>query len=472
MRQHAGSVRVRTTLLAIAIVGAAMVVGGVVMVTVLRHTMTASAESEARLRADDIAGLVKTGALPRELPGQGDQATVVQVVDESGRVIGQSPAIHGDTPLLDVVVRPGESLTRTVSAPPVEDPSRYRVVAVGVYGPSAPMTVFAGASLEPVDETSHTVIMLLTVVLPALLLVVGATTWWLVGRTLEPIDAMRREAAEISAAALDRRIPEPAMDDEVGRLARTLNEMLARLDESNRRQRAFVADASHELRSPHANMRAQLEAALAQGEGADWPAVGARVLHEEQRVEHLVDDLLLLARTETLGPTQHRELVDLDEIVLREVEPLRARGQVRVDLSDLEGGRVYGDPDQLRRLVRNLLDNAERHAGSVVSAQLGSDGAVVELVVADDGPGIADADRERVFERFTRLDDVRGRETGGAGLGLAIVREVAEAHGGSSDVMPATSGAWLRVRLPAAARLPDDGQEAPVAQPAFRRTQQ
>jgi signal transduction histidine kinase len=277
---------------------------------------------------------------------------------------------------------------------------------------------------------------------------VAFTTWIVTGRTLHPIEGIRREVATISGSELSRRVPQPRGDDEVARLARTMNAMLDRLQDSRDRQRRFVSDASHELRSPVATIRHELEVALAHPDQTTVEALAADLLAEDLRLEGLVEDLLLLARADEDTLSLIARPVDLDDLVLAEAARLRRRGIVRVDTSSLSAGRVAGDPAQLTRLVRNLADNAERHARSVVSLALGARSGQLTLTVGDDGDGITEADRVRIFERFTRLDGARTRDAGGAGLGLAIVAAVARVHGGTVHVEPGP-GARFVVVLPA-----------------------
>jgi len=283
---------------------------------------------------------------------------------------------------------------------------------------------------------------------PALLLVVALTTWMTVGRALSPVEAIRAEVAEISMGALDRKVPEPVTTDEVGRLARTMNEMLGRLRASADRQRQFVSDASHELRSPLAGMRAELEVALAHHRDADWPHTADDVLEDLGRVQRLVDQLLVLARIDEGAPMSGDSPVDLDELVLREARRARERNGLVVDVRGVSGGRVRGDPDRLRQVVRNLVDNAASHARSRVTLGLQAQAGSAVLTVADDGPGIPPSERERIFERFTRLDEARATDQGGYGLGLAITREIVAAHGGTVEAEGASVGARLVVRLP------------------------
>jgi signal transduction histidine kinase len=225
--------------------------------------------------------------------------------------------------------------------------------------------------------------------------------------------------------------------------------MLDRLDTATKRQRAFVADASHEFRSPLASIQTQLEVALARRQKTDWAVVARRVIDENERLQRMVDDLLALASLDEQRTVRDRAVVDLDEVVLREIEPVRARGKVSVDITGIEGGRVLGDRKQLARLVRNVVENAERHAHDRLRVSLRQRNGTVELVVQDDGPGVLPADRERVFERFTRLDEARSRGEGGAaGLGLAIARAVATAHGGTVVIGDSDAGARVVATIP------------------------
>ncbi|MCU1379546.1 MAG: hypothetical protein JWN29_2529, partial [Acidimicrobiales bacterium] len=275
---------------------------------------------------------------------------------------------------------------------------------------------------------------------PLLLFLVGATTWVMVGRAFRPVERMRREVSDLSVRDLGRRVPVPPADDEVGRLARTMNTMLERLQRATERERAFVADASHELRSPVAAMRAQLEVTRADPE----------LLDEVVRMEGLIENLLLLARTDARA-TERTAVFDFDDVVLAEVARARASAGIPVRVGEFQPARVRGDGAELGRAVRNLLENAQRHATSSVVVDLAAVNGSVQLAVVDDGRGIAPDDRERVFERFTRLDDARDRHRGGAGLGLAIVRDVLRAHGGDAVVEErAGGGARFIVTLPAA----------------------
>jgi signal transduction histidine kinase len=290
--------------------------------------------------------------------------------------------------------------------------------------------------------------------------------WWLVGRTLRPVEAIRREVAGIGAggAGLDRRVPVPAGDDEVSRLARTMNGMLDRIEDAARRQQRFVADASHELRSPLARVRAEVEVDLAHPGGADPDATAASVLAEVVAMQHLVDDLLALARADAGVDAGERGPVDLDDLVDRQARRLRAAGRVAVDSRGVSAAQVVGDRDQLARAIGNVVDNAARHARTTVTLAVREDGGTAVVSVADDGPGIPPERRDDVFERFHRLDGARTAPAGGAGLGLAIAREIVVAHGGTIVVDPAHGpGARLVITLPLA---PSPSTAAPPAGPS------
>ena len=310
-----------------------------------------------------------------------------------------------------------------------------------------PVTIYVGVSLRQLQHTVAMVRILFAAGLPCVLTLVAATTWFTVGQALRPIEAIRREVADISERALNRRVPEPPVNDEVGRLARTMNRMLDRLEQFTVRQRRFVADASHELKSPLAATRSDLERVLAHPEQSDWEEVASGLLLDNAKMSRLVDDLLYLARHDSSDQPPVRSLVDFDAIVRSELRR-RPPERVRIDTSRITPCELVGDPDQLARVVRNLVDNAVRHARETVVVTLAETDGNVTLTVADDGPGIPPADHERIFHPFTRLDTSRSRDTGGAGLGLAIVRDIVRAHRGSVTVEDNEPGARFVVRLP------------------------
>ena len=440
-----GTVRVRTTVAAVVVAGLAMAVGGLALVAVLRGALTRELRTTARLRGQDVAELLAAAPAGRGLLAVNEaDELLIQVLDERGRVVLASPNAQGMAPVARL--RPGQSAEFEIpEAAPVEADGGF--LAVG--------TVLVARSTEAVAEATAAVGGLLAVGLPLLLAVVAATTWVVVGRALAPVEAIRAEVDAISAAALHRRVQAPPADDEIGRLARTMNRMLGRLEQAQARQRRLVSDASHELRSPVAAIRQHAEVALAHPDRTTTAELAATVLAEDLRLQRLAEDLLLLTRADEHTLALRRRPVDLDDLVFDEARRLRASTGLRVDTTAVSAGRVDGDAAGLRRVLRNLGDNAARHAAGRLAFSLAETDGLVLLGVDDDGPGIPEADRRRVLERFVRLDDARARDDGGSGLGLAIVAELATAHGGTVAVAPsALGGARVEVTLP---RLADPG---------------
>jgi signal transduction histidine kinase len=420
------TVRVRLTLAAALVFAVALSAAAFGLVRVVHNNLVSSIETTNRQQLDTIEHQIQSGTNVDDLRTRAGTPVDVYVPGPDGRwhLIGS-----------------GQAFPQRPEAPGYLE-TRRRVGDV---------ELVAQRSLAEVNTTVDNITTLMYVAVPLLVLLVAFAVWYFAGRALRPVEAIRAEAAAITGSTIHRRVPEPDTDDEVGRLARTMNAMLARLELSSQRQRQFVSDASHELRSPLASIRTNLEVALRRGKGADWPEVAQRALAEDLRMEDTVSELLDLARLDEMegkGSLEALPEIDLEELVLDET--LRAQ-PVPIDTARVSAGRVRGRREQLSRLVRNLLGNAGRHARSEVDVSLQSIDGTVELRIDDDGPGIAPEDRDRVFERFTRLDDGRARDAGGLGIGLAIVKAIAEQHGGTVEVQDAPlGGARFLVRLPAA----------------------
>jgi len=444
LRRHALSIRGRATALAVALVGIALLVGALALVGLMRGTLTASVASDAHLRAEDIAAQLSAGEdLANVSLGTSDDI-LVQVLDVDGSVVAAG-ALAPSTALVSGLGGRDEA-TITIAG----DDEPLLVAAATATTAEGRRTVLVARTLELVEESTALVARLLSVGLPLLLLLVGVTAWLLVGRALAPVEAMRREVEEISGSELHRRVPGGGAGDEISRLGATMNDMLGRLERAYAQQRQLVADTSHELRSPIATIRQHAEVALAHPDTSSLGQLAETVQSESVRLGRLVDDLLLLARLDERGAELDRKPVDLDDLVLEAARRLRGQPGIATDASQVSGGRVAGDAQALRRLVDNLADNAARHAGGRVAFGLRSEAGMVVLHVDDDGPGIPAADRDRVFERFVRLDASRARDAGGSGLGLSIVAEVAAAHHGSVSVAESPlGGARIEVRLPA-----------------------
>ena len=276
--------------------------------------------------------------------------------------------------------------------------------------------------------------------MPFLLVLAGGTVWLVTGRALRPVEQIRGAVTAITSAGLSQRVPEPGTGDEIGRLARTMNDMLARLEDAAARQRRFVADASHELRSPLTAIRTGLEVGLAHPDRAPWPQIARRAVRQSQRLEQLIAELLVLAKADAQQPAARRQPVDLAALLADLRAAATPAPGISIGLSVPPGTATAGNPEDLSRMFRNLLDNAVRYARHrvLITAAAGPDGIVVEI--ADDGPGIPPGERERVFGRFVRLDASREQASGSAGLGLAIAREIAAAHGATIVLTEAPGG--------------------------------
>jgi len=303
--------------------------------------------------------------------------------------------------------------------------------------------ISALSTTEVIDRNVGQVRSVLWVVIPVLALLFGGLVWLLTGRVLRPVDAMTRKVSEITSDTLHERLVEPDVSDEIGRLASTLNSMLDRLDRGAKLQQQFVSDASHELRSPLTLLMGEAELAASTGDPTRIAAANQLVIEQSHRMSTLIDDLLHLARTgESL---LHSVDIDIDDVL----RTLAAQQPGDIDTTAVSPARIRGDLSGISRLVRNLLDNATRHARSQVLVTSTASATAVTLTVEDDGPGVPVADRSRVFERFARLDEARSRADGGTGLGLAIAHAIVEAHDGSIAVDDsALGGARFVVTLP------------------------
>ncbi|GHE97151.1 two-component sensor histidine kinase [Streptomyces werraensis] len=478
-----GSVRSRATLGATLVVAVALVAAGTALLLSLRANLTGEAGTRAERSAQAVASELAARTPLGKLSGLDAEDTPVQIVDEDGVLLAASEDLErisgtGTSEVTPAPTRSDEDGRDDRDGPDHRDDDRddrddrdddeslepgeiaqgasytngtatvdgdtedYRFAAVEVETPDrGRLTVHAGAPLAAEHSAVGTALTAMLIGFPLLLGVVAGVTWLVTGRALRPVEGIRREMAAITASEdLRRRVPEPATHDEVARLARTTNATLAALETSVERQRRFVADASHELRSPIASLRTQLEVAAAHPELLDLDGA----VEDTVRLQNLAADLLLLARLDA-GERPAGTRVDLAALAREEAAERR---RVTVEAEPVE---VSGSRGQLGRVLANLLDNAERHARERITVTVRREGGEAVVGVADDGEGVAEADRERIFERFVRLDAARSRDDGGAGLGLAIARDVAVRHGGTLTAGAAPAGgALFELRLPLA----------------------
>jgi signal transduction histidine kinase len=405
------------TLLAVLVVGIALVAGGSVLVALLGSVMTDQVCQDARARAAQLAASPSVASRPVSTSRE-----LVQLIDRSGQVIGADPKLAS----------PGSECVR------VEPPGYPEDFVFAAASITSGGEVVVGRPLVDVLDSTQFVRRILAAGLPLMLLIVGGVTWVVTGRMLAPVTAIRREVDEITATELHRRVP-AGRADEIGRLAKTMNRMLDRLQRSHESQQRFVSDASHELRSPIAAIRQHAEVAQAHPERTTVDELATTVLAEDLRMQCLVDDLLLLARSDEAGSELPGTPVDLDDLVFAEARRLRSATSLTIDTTAVSAGQVHGDETALARMIHNLADNAARHARSEIDFGLRESDGTVVLTISDDGPGIPPADQARVFDRFVRLSTARSRDTGGTGLGLAIVADVVRRHHGTIRITTPTT---------------------------------
>lgn len=454
MTSRRWSIAARSAFIAAAVVFIALAVAGAALTVVLYQVLLKGVDDAAARRVNDVVALLvfdSPADLDRPLLDTDQRIVAVQVLDDRGNVVARSDGTP-QSPLVD----PSEAGPRlrvglTDDAPPDND---ERVSARTVDTKFGRYTVLVAGDIEAAESTVHTALLLLAGACPVVVAVAATATYRLMRRSLRSVDAIRARVAEISTSDLTERVPVPPGRDEISALATTMNDMLARIESGHVAQRQFVGDASHELRSPLTAIISALDVAVAYPEVFDLKLATSTIVPEAERMRVLVEDLLLLARADEGRLAMHPEPVRLDDIATGEVVRQRRTGHRDIGIS-AEPTEMLGDSAALARLVRNLLENAARHARSRVDLSVRAHDGYATLTVTDDGPGIPEPDRIRVFDRFVRLESDRARSSGGTGLGLAIVAEIASAHGGNVTIgEPASGGTLVTVQLPLT-KLPD-----------------
>jgi len=435
-RRAAWSIRVRLTVIVSAAILVVLVAGAVAFTALLERSLVDAEAFTAGQQARQIAGDTENAG---RLPAFTADEVVIQLQRQGAVVAVADPESVSPVPL---PVRE-EPTVVTITG------TRFVVASADLQlGGDPRETVVVARTLAGAEDAVDSAAGLLAVAVPAVTLVVGAAVRFVVGRSLRPVERIRSDVEAIEAADLERRVQEPRGRDEIARLAHTMNGLLARLERSQAAQRAFVSNASHELRSPVAAIRQHAQVALRHPESMRLAELARVVDDEAERMQSLVSGLLLLARIDERAPRTLDD-VDLDDVVLLEAQRLRALGTT-VGSAGIGPAQVRGDEILLRSAVRNAADNARRHARSVVVFSVLHEGDEAVVLVDDDGPGVPEADRERVFRRFERRDDARARDTGGSGLGLAIIAEAARVSGGTARLLESPQGgARLEIRIPA-----------------------
>jgi len=442
MRGRLLELSLRTRLMAVGVTGVALAlaVGGFALYAVLTVTVNRTLDDGAFASARVVAALVASNTVPDPLPASGTQ--IMQVVDGSGAVVRASVTADRLTPLLR-----SPELAKALAGERISIPGAraglsgtLRAIAIRAGSGTVSASVIVAVPVNDIEQSQTVLRNILLATYPPVVLVMALVAWRVIGWTLRPVETLRSGAARISGSDQDERLAVPESADEIRALALTLNDMLDRLAAARGRQRAFVADSAHELRSPLASMRTQLEVAQHLGEGGE---LATDLLADVTRLAALVEDLLLLARAGSdVRPPSMREPLDIRALLVS-VASRYADARVPVSVVDGPGVHANANPEELQRVLANLVDNAVRHARSGVAMEVHAEGGGAVLTVQDDGPGIPAGERERMFERFARLDDARDRDAGGTGLGLAIVRELLRRSDGSISLQDNPSGPGL-----------------------------
>ncbi len=431
--RNLATVRGRATLTAIVVTAVVLTASAVIVLSVYRGQLISSLDQSLEQQATDRAQLLDAGSAPDSLTTVVQREALVWIGTPDGATVAQGGSLLPQLPPLPDEVGRSQQLVLMVeelqrSERELEETS-LRISSAATS--DGRLLVVAGAETETIDEALAELIRLFALALVPLALVTAALAWVLTGRTLHPVEAIRSQAEAIGGATLDERVPVPDGKDEIHALAETMNLMLDRIESHDRSLRQFTADASHELKSPVANLRALVDTSHLTG--PEWETLKGTLVGETDRLASLVENLLYLALDDAGHVSNTQHTVELDEVVFAEASVIATTHDMTVDLSGVQPATIRGSATEIAQMLRNLLDNAVRHGESRLEVGIDSTSPLT-LRVGDDGPGIDGSDRERVFERFTRLDDARARDAGGSGLGLAIVRRIASRHDATVEI--------------------------------------
>lgn len=449
MSIQSGSIRYRTTALATIIVGVVLTAVALATFAVQRHELFANLDDSLEQRADTYQTAFEGDDEVdlQVLQSSNEQDRAAQLLDSDRQPLLTTANLKGSGPIGPALPQGQTQRIDTVRLPQIEDDT-YRVVTRRLHILGEPGVLHVAQTTDDLNDIIRGLLLALMTTVPLAVALLATLVWRVVGRTLEPVEQIRAEVDDISGTDFERRLEIPEHADEIKRLATTMNDLLDRIEVAGHRQREFVSNASHELRTPLTRIRTEIEVDLGQPHTADPIATHQSVRREILTMQNLIDDLLFLARTDEqrVLPLQP---IDLDDIVLEEVRAMGTQTAGMIDTSNVTAAHLDGNTQELRRLVQNLLSNSTRHAESSVTVSLRQNDGGVVLTVEDDGAGVPDHAHELIFERFWRAQASRSRIDGGFGLGLAIVRSIAERHRGSVHYdRPGLSGARFIVNLP------------------------
>lgn len=453
IRRRVRPVRIRLTLLATLLVALTLTVASGVVLVVLHEASRQSADVATTARARQIVAVVESkglGGLDESLLTDSRYVDIIQVVDGSGNVVFSGDRYPSGP--LSPGLAPGEQ-RRAGGFRTSPNGPEYRASLIGVATPTdGPVTVEVGAAERNLDSLFRFVALLAAVVIPIIVIGTVILTYNFVARVLKPVDDIRKQVDDISGGDRHQRVPVPDTGDEIATLASTMNAMLDRIDGARTEQLRFVNDASHELNSPLTTLVGLLDLSRTKRSAIDPETVDTVMMPEALRLQGMVSDLLLLARADENGIPLRLADIDIDEVVSAEIARLEALGRHTIS-ANIIAVRVRGDGEKLARALRNITDNASRHTrdGLNFAMAVSADRDYVSVTVSDNGPGISDCDKSRVWQRFVRLDTDRERSSGGSGLGLAIVEEIVRAHHGHVAVVDHPGGgATVGFTLPVA----------------------
>ncbi len=449
------SIRARLTFFFVISIAMVLVFTGIALVSLVHRSLVTSASNQVQNALTATQERFASGTMPTSrvvaLPVLGD--VVVQVTNVSGTQVwaASTPIVHAPVlahSLSDPTSSNGlalELINNARTSAIVPELSLGQVATITT--PRGPGLVFGFVYNGPINHRVSILLASVAVSFPLLLVVSGALIWFGLGLALAPVESIRRRVDAIAARDLSERVPVTGGDDEIARMARTVNAMLDRLEASSKFQQEFVSNVSHELRSPLTTLLATADRAANDQQNADWSEVTETILREGRRLDVLIDDLFWLARNDERQIDATRVDVDFDDILFEEAARVRSVKGLSVDTSAVQPTRVKADPAMIKRMIRNVVDNASRYAKSELRFDSHYDEDEVVVWVSDDGPGIDVATSAKLFERFVRADPARNRYSGGTGLGLSIVAEIVARHGGRAQFIAVNQGTRIELRV-------------------------